>query len=98
MPCCSRCAGAAGLQPKPPGAAGSSSGCSHGAGAFLVMGLCWPLCCCCCQLEHAAGAPLPPVSIAQAAERELAAPAGRLASYNTRELSSLLFAYGRLLR
>ncbi|PRW33134.1 hypothetical protein C2E21_7942 [Chlorella sorokiniana] len=34
----------------------------------------------------------------QAAEREMAAPAGRLTSYNTRELSSLLFAYGRLLR
>ncbi|KAI7839806.1 hypothetical protein COHA_006604 [Chlorella ohadii] len=34
----------------------------------------------------------------QVAEREQAAAAGRLASYNTRELSSLLFAYGRLLR
>lgn len=34
----------------------------------------------------------------QVAERELGAGAARLTAYNTKELSSLLYAYGRLLR
>ncbi len=55
---------------------------------------------CCLLLQHSKHAKTMrrPVTASQAAERELSAGPRQLETYNTKELTSLLFAYGQLAR
>lgn len=55
---------------------------------------------CCLPVQHSTHAKTMrrPVTALQAAERELSAGQRRLETYNTKELTSLLFAYGQLAR